>query len=318
VKARLTVTFFRRKPGHLVMLGAAQCGEVVLADIGIAEDILPRIKPTAWENKPELWIRRYPWPQGDTNKYLRGHVLVAGGMMSGAGRLAAHAVQRIGAGLVTVACPPQVQAIYAGFSPSLIVHAVEHASEIAEIIDKRHVKAVLAGPGGGTGETLHDTIAVMMESGTPAVFDADALSVLAQSPDLRAQLKEHHVLTPHEGEFKRLFDFAGGRLDRARRAARECGATILLKGSDTIIARPDSVVAINTNATPWLATGGSGDTLSGLSAGLLGQGMDPFDAACAGAWIHAECGRAFGPGLIADDLADQVPGVLRTLLGLSS
>jgi NAD(P)H-hydrate epimerase len=318
VNASLTVTFFRRKPGHLLMPGAERCGEIVLADIGISADVLPRIQPSAWENKPGLWLKRYPWPKGDTNKYARGHVLVAGGAMSGAGRLAAHATQRIGAGLVTVACPAEVEAIYAGFSPSLIVHAVAHTAEIAEIIETRKVKAVLAGPGGGIGETLHDTIVVMMDSGKPAVFDADALSVIAQSPDLRAKLKEHHVLTPHEGEFKRLFDYEGSRLDRARRAARDSGATILLKGSDTIVARPDGTVAINSNATPWLATGGSGDTLSGLIAGLLGQGMDPFDAACAGMWIHAECGRAFGPGLIADDLANEVPGVLRTLLGLSS
>jgi NAD(P)H-hydrate epimerase len=314
-QAAVTVTFFRKKPGHVLLPGVTQCGEVVLTDIGIAESVLPVIRPNAWENAPGLWLKRFPWPRGDTNKYVRGHALVVGGEMTGAGRLAAHAAQRIGAGLVTVACPPDSQEVYSIMSPSLIVHVVEKAEEISDIIEKRKVKAVLVGPGGGVGEALAFVIDAVIDCGLPAVFDADALTVLGQDKALMKRLNASHVLTPHEGEFKRLFDLDGSKFDRAKAAAKSCGATVLLKGLDTVIAAPDGKVAVNTNATSWLATAGSGDTLAGFITGLLAQGCSAFDAACIGAWIHAECGSSFGPGLIADDLAGQVPGVLRGLLG---
>jgi NAD(P)H-hydrate epimerase len=177
---------------------------------------------------------------------------------------------------------------------------------------ERKVRSVLAGPGAAPG-SLDDTVRVVIESGLPAVFDAGALTALADHEELRKGLRERHVLTPHEGEFKRLFPLGDNRLQAARDAAASSGATILLKGDDTIIARPDGVTAINSNASGWLATGGSGDTLSGLITGLLAQGASPFDAACMAAWIHAECARAIGPGLIADDLAGQIPGVLKHL-----
>jgi NAD(P)H-hydrate epimerase len=311
-KAALTVTFHRKKPGHVLLPGRGYCGDVVVADIGLPDS---ESQPDAiFENLPELWRDSFPWPVGDTNKYKRGHALVVGGDMTGAGRLAAHAAQRIGAGLVTVACPQDCKVIYSSISPSLIVQAVQNAGGVSSIIADRHVKAILAGPGGGIGDALADTIRAILDSGLPAVLDADALSVLATQPELRSRLKPHHILTPHEGEFKRLFDFEGSRIERARRAANESSATILLKGTDTIIAEPNGHIAVNSNATPWLATAGSGDTLAGFIVGLLAQGMTPFLAACTGAWMHGECARSFGPGLIADDLAGQVPAVLKRLL----
>ena len=313
IEAELTITFFRKKPGHLVHPGKARCGEVVLADIGIPATVLAGMAIAAVENLPQGWIARFPWPKPDTNKYTRGHALVISGGMTGAARLAAHATQRIGAGLVTLACPPDSRAIFAADSPSLIVHTVEHAGQVADLLSDRKVRAVLVGPG-AQPDSLYDTIRMVIESGLPAVFDAGALTTLSQHEHLRLSLRERHVLTPHEGEFKRLFAMECGKLNSARAAAAGSGATILLKGDDTIIARPDGMVSINSNATGWLATGGSGDTLSGLITGLLAQGVSPFDAASMAAWIHAECARTFGSGLIADDLAGQVPGVLRGLL----
>ncbi len=311
--AALTVTFFRKKPGHVLLPGAARCGEVVLADIGIPDSVLADIRPDIWQNAPELWLTRFPWPRGDTNKYARGHALVVGGQMTGAGRLASHAAQRIGAGLVTVACPSDTKAIYSSISPSLIVHAAESAGDVAAIIEKRKVKAVLVGPGGGVGDALESVVRRVIELGVPAVFDADALTVLGQNKELLAKLQPHHVLTPHEGEFKRLFDLPTSRFERARHAAEFCGAVVLLKGLDTIVASPDGKAIINTNATSWLATAGSGDTLAGFITGLLAQGCSAFDAAAIGAWMHGECAKQFGPGLIADDLAGQVPAVLRSI-----
>ncbi len=313
IKAKTTITFFRKKPGHLLLPGREYCSEVQLSDIGIPDSVLATIRPKLWQNDPALWLKRYPWPQPSQYKYDRGHVLVIGGEMTGAGRLAAHAAQRIGAGLVTVACPEKVTAIYAGSSPSLIVQGYKDPAEIEKILQKRKVNCVLVGPGAGLDQNLVIILHIVLAQDIPVVFDADALTMLGEKKDLRQQLKPHHVLTPHDGEYKRLFSFEGSRVERAVKASKESSATLILKGSDTVVADNEGRVSINANAPPWLATAGAGDTLAGFTSGLLAQGMAPFDAASMAVWVHGECASLFGHGLIADDLAGQVPAVLRSL-----
>ncbi|WP_431858927.1 NAD(P)H-hydrate dehydratase [Azospirillum sp.] len=313
--AALTVTFFRCKPGHWLLPGRTLCGETVLADIGIPETVLDAIAPRCRENGPALWGARYPWPRVDSHKYARGHaVVMGGGRMTGAGRLAARGALRAGAGLVTVACPPEAFAIYAAGSPSLIVEPVADDAAFAALLADARKNAVLLGPGAGVGVHTRARVLAALDAGKACVLDADALTSFAGAPgDLLDRLSGRCVLTPHEGEFARLFGQAGDKLTRARAAAARCGAVLLLKGADTVIAAPDGRAAINANAPPELATAGAGDVLAGLILGLLAQGMDGFDAACAGAWLHGEAAARIGPGLIAEDLPDALPAVLRRL-----
>jgi len=318
-QAALTVTFFRRKPGHLLLPGRALCGEVIVADIGIPDTVLDAIDPKTLVNGPTLWRRRYPWPRLDGHKYARGHAVVLGGArMTGAARLAARAALRVGAGLVTVASPPQAVPIYAASSPSLIVADVEDAAAFEALIGDSRKNAVLLGPGAGIGPNTRARVLSALEAGKACVLDADALTSFADSPsDLLDRLNERCLLTPHEGEFARIFPdiatAAGGKLSRARAAAALCGAVVLIKGADTVVAAPDGRAAINTNAPPDLATAGSGDVLAGIALGLLAQGMNGFDAACAAVWLHGETANTVGPGLIAEDLPDALPAVLKRL-----
>lgn len=323
-QAALTVTFFRRKPGHLLLPGRVLCGEVAVADIGIPDQVLDTIRPRTLVNGPSLWRRRFPWPRLDQHKYARGHALVAGGgLMTGAGRLAARAALRVGAGLVTVACPPDSVPVYAAGSPSLIVQPAADDDAFGALLADSRRNAVLLGPGAGVGVHTRVRVLAALEAGKACVLDADALTSFAGAPaGLLDRLNGRCLLTPHEGEFARIFPPAvlppegegpPDKLARARAAAARCGAVILLKGADTVIAAPDGRAAINANAPPDLATAGSGDVLAGLALGLMAQGMDAFDAACAAAWLHGETGNAVGPGLIAEDLPDALPGVLRRL-----
>lgn len=313
--AALTVTFFRRKPGHVLLPGRLRCGEAVVADIGIPEAVLDAIAPRQWENGPELWAARYPWPRAESHKYARGHaVVLGGGRMTGAGRLAARAALRVGAGLVSVACPPEAFALYAAGSPSLIVEPVADDATFAALLADPRKNAVLLGPGAGVGVHTRARVLAALDAGTACVLDADALTSFAGAPDdLLDRVSSRCVLTPHEGEFARLFDAKGDKLTRARAAAVRCGAVVLLKGADTVIAAPDGRAVLNGNAPPELATAGAGDVLAGLILGLLAQGMDGFDAACAAAWLHGEAATQVGPGLIAEDLPDALPTVLRRL-----
>lgn len=313
--AALTVTFFRRKPGHALLPGRLRCGETVVADIGIPCGVLDTIAPRQWVNGPALWAGRHPWPRADSHKYARGHAVVAGGgRMTGAGRLAARAALRAGAGLVTVACPPEAFAIYAAGSPSLIVEPVADDAAFAALLSDARKNAVLLGPGAGVGAQTRARVLAALGDGKACVLDADALTSFAGSPaDLFDRLNARCVLTPHEGEFGRLFDSTGDKLARARAAAARCGAVVLLKGADTVVAAPDGRAAVNVNAPPDLATAGAGDVLAGLILGLVAQGMDAFDAACAGAWLHGEAAAQVGPGLIAEDLPEALPAVLRRL-----
>ncbi len=313
--ADLTVTFFAPKPGHFLAPGRARVGDLAVIDIGIPETVLDDINPQTAFNDPALWRERFPWPDADSNKYTRGHAVIAGGAeMTGAARLAARGARRIGAGLASIACDPQAFVIYASDAPGNLVKPVANDAEFAEFIGDSRRNAVLVGPGAGISDTTRNRALAALTAKKATVLDADALSAFADNPQtLFKAIKSPCVLTPHEGEFARLFDLSGDKLTRAREAARISGAVVLLKGSDTVIAHPDGRAVIDNSAPPELSTGGSGDVLAGFILGLLAQGMDAFDAACAGAWVHGSAGAAFGPGLIAEDLPEMTPEVLLDL-----
>jgi NAD(P)H-hydrate epimerase len=319
-RAAVTVTFFRKKPGHLLLPGRSYCGETVLEQIGIPDSVLDRIVPDTAENAPDWWLDAFPRPGLETHKYARGHALVAGGaVMTGAARLAARAAARLGAGLVTVAAPEAAFPIYATALTGVIVHPVADIEEFQGFLADKRRNAALIGPGAGVGgETRARTLAIL-GAGKRAVLDADALTSFAEDPEtLFSAIRSPCVMTPHAGEFSRLFDTTGDKPERARRAARQSGAVVLLKGADTVIAAPDGRVAINANAPPQLATAGSGDVLAGIVLGLLAQGMEPFAAAAAAAWIHGAAACRFGHGLVAEDLIDAVVPVLQDLLARGS
>ncbi|MDQ0391147.1 NAD(P)H-hydrate dehydratase [Labrys monachus] len=313
--AEVTVTFFRKKPGHLLFPGRALCGMVILADIGISAAVLRGIAPKTFENGPALWIGGYPWPALEGHKYQRGHALVLGGEdMTGAARLVARGALRAGAGLVTLAAPEPVWPIYAAALTSVIVRRFDGVAEFEALLSDTRKNAIAIGPGAGVTQATRHCAAAALATGRPVVLDADALTAFAQTPDaLFEAVAGPCVLTPHDGEFARLFGLHGDKLHRARRAAEVSNAVVVLKGPDTVIAAPDGRAAINANAPPELATGGSGDVLTGFTVGLLAQGLDAFHAAAAAVWLHGEAAAAAGPGLIAEDLPDLLPPVLRRL-----
>ena len=312
---RLTVTFFRRKPGHLLLPGREHCGETLVAPIGTATAVLDRIEPSVVANHPDWWLGAVPWPRPAAHKYSRGHALIAGGaVMTGAARMAARAAMRLGAGLVTVAAPEAAFPVYAAALTGIIVQPADSLDAFRGLLADPRRNAVLIGPGAGTTpETRGKTLAILAAR-KRVVLDADALTVFADDPAaLFAAVSSDCVMTPHEGEFARLFDTAGSKLERARRAAQTSGAVVLLKGSDTVIAAPDGRAAINENAPPDLATAGSGDVLAGMVLALLAQGMPAFPAAAAAVWLHADAAQRVGAGLVAEDVIDALPAALAAL-----
>ena len=326
VAAALTVTFFRAKPGHWLYPGRELCGETVVVDIGIPETVLEEIAPMLWASDPALWADLYPWPKAQDHKYDRGHaVAVSGGAeTTGAARLAARAALRAGAGLVTVACPPDALAINAAQLTTVMTRSFDGDEGFRALLEDRRKNAVLLGPGNGVGEATRRNVLAALQAGKTCVLDADALTSFAGQPQalLRAIGDGAGcLLTPHEGEFARLFGDTNaadsGRVARARQAAEGSGACVLLKGPDTVIASPDGRAVINTNAPPELATAGAGDVLAGIALGLMAQGMAAFEAGCAAAWLHGEAAQVLGPGLIAEDLSDALPPVLRALHALN-
>ncbi len=342
IQARATVTFFRFKPGHLLFPGRALCGEPRLADIGTPELVLAAIRPRTFANALGLWRPFLPVPRVDGHKYARGHALVlsGGAWTTGAARLSARAALRVGAGLVTLGSPRDALAINGAHLTAVMLTPCDDVVDLELILRDPRKNALVMGPGLGVGKTTMDMVLEALgrdPAWRAVVLDADALTSFAGEPGVLAQaVKESGkavVLTPHEGEFSRLFNGQGGllesdpqsfksdetlfhgKLERARRAARECGATLILKGPDSVIAAPDGRAAIAFDSPAWLATAGSGDVLAGFVGGLLAQGMAPFEAACGAVWIHGACARSVGPGLIAEDLAEAMPAVLRELYG---
>jgi ADP-dependent NAD(P)H-hydrate dehydratase / NAD(P)H-hydrate epimerase len=314
-QATLTITFFRRKPGHVLMPGRIHCGETLVAQIGIAPAVLDTLAPDTAANHPAWWLDDFPCSETAGHKYSRGHALVVGGaQMTGAARLAAGGAARVGAGLVTVAAPEPAFPIYAAALTGVIVAPVGSMAALDALLADKRRNTVLIGPGAGTQSETRDKALKILTAGKSTVLDADALTVFADRPaDLFDAIKSPAVLTPHEGEFARLFDVSGSKLDRARRAATTSGAVIVLKGADTVIAAPDGRATINENAPPTLATAGSGDVLAGLVLGLLAQGMPAFEAAAAAVWLHGAAAYAFGAGLVAEDLIETLPAVLAGL-----
>jgi NAD(P)H-hydrate epimerase len=319
IQADLTVTFFRRKPGHVLLPGRALCGELRCADIGIPSAVLGPIAAQVWANDPDLWLPEFPWPGAGDHKYRRGHVLtVGGGVMLGASRLACLAAARIGAGLVTLAVPPCGWAIQAAALTSVMVEALPEDGGLDSALADARRNALLIGPGLGRSAVARRQVLSLLATGRPCVLDADALSVFADQPDaLIDALHPRCVLTPHEGEFARLFPQSGDKLSRAREAARRGGAVLVLKGADTVIAAADGRCAINDNAPPTLATAGAGDVLAGCIAGLLAAGMPAWEAACAAVWLHGLAADRLGWGLLAEDLPGALPGALASLAQLA-
>ena len=313
--AMLTVTFFRPKPAHLLFPARALCGEIVVVGIGTPLHVLDVIAPQIRCNLPTLWAAAFPWPARDAHKYRRGHALIRSGgpADTGAARLAAAAATRAGAGLVTIACPRAAVTVIAGAVTEILVAPADGSEEFLALLAERERNAVLLGPGNSIdAETRAATLAALGLR-LASVIDAGALTAFADSPhELFKAVDETTVLTPHDGEFRRLFTGIEdvGRLARAREAASASGAVMALKGPDTVVAHPDGRAAIASNAPAYLATGGSGDVLSGLVAGLCAQGMPPYEAASAAVWLHGEAAMRFGPGLVASDLLHMLPLVL--------
>ncbi|NQV83647.1 MAG: NAD(P)H-hydrate dehydratase [Rhodospirillales bacterium] len=315
LKASVTVTFFRAKPGHFLLPGREHCGQLVVADIGIPESVLEDIDPKTFHNGPGLWLGKFPWPEGAGHKYDRGHAVVCGGAeMTGAARLAGMGARRLGAGLVTIAAPISAFAIYAKEEPGTLVQAVDDDAAFRKLLSDPRINAVLAGPGLGLSGATRERVLSALSTGKATVLDADALSAFASDPEtLFGAINGPCLMTPHEGEFKRLFAITGDKLNRTRRAAEVSGAVVLFKGADTVIADPEGNAVINSNAPSDLATAGSGDVLAGMALGLMTQGMAPFQAGCASAWLHGAAAGKIGPGLIAEDLPANLPMVLRDL-----
>ncbi|MFD2250962.1 hydroxyethylthiazole kinase-like uncharacterized protein yjeF [Pseudochelatococcus lubricantis] len=327
VQATLTVTFARAKPGHYLFPGRACRGDLHVADIGIADVLADELSNGLTVNGPGLFGDSLPVPSVTGHKYGRGHALVVSGgrARTGAARLAARAALRIGAGLVTVASPADALAENAAHLTAIMLRPVEDAAQLAEALADERFNALVIGPAAGVGERTRAFVAATGAAGRALVLDADALTSFAGDVDsLRAAIgpatRRGVVLTPHEGEFARLFAqeaavaSARSKLTRAQHAAQRTGAVVVIKGADTVIAAPDGRAAINDNGSPWLATAGSGDVLAGMIAGALAQGVPAFEAACAGVWLHGAAAQLGGAGLIAEDLPELLPRVLPQVL----
>lgn len=323
VRADLSVTFFRKKPAHVLLPGRLFCGEVIVADIGIPSVVLDGFVPSAVLTGPALWGARLEPPALDGHKFTRGHALVVCGpaTVTGAARLAAMAALRAGAGLVTLASPPSALMVNAAHLTAIMLRRMEGAEGLATLLADRRLNAVVLGPALGLGAEAGELVGVALASAAAVVLDADGLTLAAED---RAAVfaaigarEAPVVLTPHEGEFARLFPDLAQRADgggpikfaRAGEAARRSGAVVILKGADTVIAAPDGRIAVCDEAPADLATAGSGDVLAGIVGGLLARGLPAFEAAAAAVWLHAAAGRRAGPGLIAEDLPGALAGV---------
>jgi ADP-dependent NAD(P)H-hydrate dehydratase / NAD(P)H-hydrate epimerase len=327
VNAAQTITFFRKKPGHLLLPGRLHCGATSVADIGIPSSVLQQIGAKTFENNPELWRPAFPVPPITGHKYDRGHAVVVSGpsWSTGAARLAARGALRAGAGLVTIASPHEALAINAAANLAVMVRPVDGAGELSAFLADHRLNALAIGPGVGVGEATCELVLAALSGDRAVVLDADAITSFAGNATrlakaISARSRQATLLTPHEGEFSRFFwaldkrTKVGSKLERARLAAAIIGATVLIKGGDTVVAAADGRASIAANAPAYLATAGAGDVLTGIAAGLLAQAMPAFEAASAAVWLHGEAATAFGPGLISEDLPEALPRVYRALL----
>ncbi len=325
VPCALTVTCFRKKPGHLLQPGRSLCGELIVADIGTPDSVFEQDLPDTFENDPRLRADAMPALVSDGNKYTRGHALAWGGWpTTGAARMAARAAARMGAGLTTVAVPEAALPVYAAALTSVMVSPVARHEDFDRLLADRRYTGLLIGPGAGIGPDTRARVLAMLKTGRATVLDVDALTTFKDDPHalfdaIVGRGAGACALTSHEGEFTRLFDgvvdLKADKLTRARAAARASGAIVVLKGSDTVIAAPDGCAIVNADAPPTLATAGAGDVLSGMLLGQLTQGMAPLRAAAAAVWLHGAAAASFGPGLLAEDLPDLLPAVLKSLQG---
>jgi NAD(P)H-hydrate epimerase len=331
VRAAGTITFVRLKPGHLLQPGRALCGPVELADIGIGEEIVRALGVSAFANGPELWGAAFPRLAVDAHKYTRGHAVVLSGgrLHTGAARLAARGALRAGAGLVTLASPEEALAVNAAHLTAIMLRPCDGPEDLEDLLADPRLNAVALGPALGIGEGTRALVSAALDAERAVVLDADAITSHAGDPEALARPGRHAgpgegawpVVTPHDGELARLLRGRDdilehpSKIERARAAAALTQAVMVLKGPDTVIAAPDGRAAVNRNGSAVLGTAGSGDVLAGVIAGLLAQGMPSFEAACAGVWLHAEAGARFGPGLVAEDIPEGLPGVLRELMG---
>jgi len=312
-QAEYTITFMALKPGHLLMPGRELCGKIEVFDIGIPHRIVAAHAGNIRRNDPSLWAIQLPRIGAETHKYRRGHLAVFSGGAShtGAARLAAKAGLKCGAGLVTVAAPKEAVAVNAGALTAVMVREVQTLTDLTEWLGSSKISACVLGPGFGVGERARDFVLTLKDK--PLVLDADGITSFKEMPKTLfaafAEGETRLVLTPHEGEFVRLFpDIAAdetiGKLEKARAAAARSHAVIVYKGADTVIASPDGQAIINANAPPWLATAGSGDVLAGMIGALLAQGVAAFEAAAASVYLHGAAALKVGPGLTAEDLAE--------------
>lgn len=311
-----TVTFFRPKLGHYLGPGADRRGNLFVEDIGIPETLISNFDCKVFHNKPRSWGVDFPCPGPTTNKFDRGHLTIYGGKkMTGAARLAARGAIRAGAGLVTIASPKKAVPIYALDWPEFIIKEILNFTNLNIYIKTKKVSALVIGPGLGISYRARRLILNCVRLGLPIVLDADAISNFANEPKklFNETLEGNSVLTPHEGEFRRIFNLKGSKLSRATEAARLSGAIVLLKGDKTVIAAPDGRVAINDNAPPWLATAGSGDVLAGMIGAIVAQGVPSFESACMATWLHGAAANQIGPGLIASDLPSRLPSQIAKL-----
>ncbi len=324
IRADVTVTFCCKKPAHVLQPAASLCGEVIPAEIGFGKFVAAVGGNRLNENDPTLWSHALRWPAATSHKHQRGRLaVVSGGLANtGAARLAAQAGLRSGAGLVTLLCPPAALMVAASSLTAVMTSSFAGPDDL--LAQTERSTAIVIGPAAGITDATRECVERLAEAGRRLVLDADALTVFANGvARLAVQLVNGEasggaaILTPHAGEFERLFPglLAGSptRIDAVRAAANRMNCVVLLKGADTVIAAPDGRAVINSHATPFLATAGAGDVLAGVIGGLLAQGLEPFEAACAGAWMHGDAGLRVGPGLTAEDLGAALRDVLRAL-----
>lgn len=307
MQATDTVTFGTKKPAHVLQPAASFCGRVHVMEIGfgpyVGEVGQDRLRENGWN----LWIDQLPWPEALSHKHQRGRLCVVTGPANatGAARLAAYAGLRVGAGMVTLLCPPDAIGVVAAAVTAPLTSVFQAPGDLVKLSE--NAGAVVIGPAAGVGKATRENIEALAGARRRLVLDADALSVFAGDVDALAKLLQADaVLTPHTGEFERLFPgLLGGarsKIEAARTAAAVSGATVVLKGPDTVVAAPDGRAVVNTHATPFLATAGSGDVLAGIVGGLMAQGLDAFTAASVAVWMHGDAGIKAGPGMTAEDL----------------